>query len=218
MAAALALAVLDSVPASSPPTCDLGGKWAYLRPRAFDHTSTPAWTNQVCVYTFQPGTAAVAPPSHYRFASPPECLDDDWKATPAAIALDGDAATMTFTPDPNSTHVDVDASRPVPVVRRGFVSAGVACSRIDVEDGGVFVRASTHPFFMPNHEWLRVAAAWLVRAATIEFEDGTRHLTPGYPTANCEEQTSSCRCIHNSGQTADQQRTNSLLGPPTPGG
>ena len=87
------------------------------------------------------------------------------------------------------------------MVRRGFVSAGVACSRIDVEDGGVFVRASTHPFFMPNHEWLRVAATWLLRAATIEFKDGTRHLTPGYPTA-CEKRASSCRCI-------SQQRANS---------
>jgi len=51
---AAALAVLVSAPASSPPTCDLSGKWTYLRPSAFDHTTTPDWTNQVCVYTFQP--------------------------------------------------------------------------------------------------------------------------------------------------------------------
>ena len=101
---------------------------------------------------------------------------------------------MTFTLDPNCTvvtatiNVDVHVLKPVVVVRRGFVSAGVACGRIDVDDGGVFVRASVHPFFMPNHEWLRVAAVWLLRAATVEFVDGSRHLTPGYPTA-CEWQT-----------------------------
>ena len=77
----------------------------------------------------------------------------------------------------------------------------------------MFVRASTHPFFMPNHEWLRVAATWLLRAATIEFKDGTRHLTPGYPTA-CEKRASSCRCI--SQQRANSVPTACLTSPPLP--
>ena len=35
---------------------------------------------------------------------------------------------------------------------------------------------------MNAHDWIRATTAWLVRAATITFKDGTRHITPGYPT------------------------------------
>lgn len=39
-----------------------------------------------------------------------------------------------------------------------------------------------HPIDQRPHEWLRSTTAWLLCAAHITFADGTRHLTPGYPT------------------------------------
>ena len=47
--------------------------------------------------------------------------------------------------------------------------------------GGLYTRG-LHPIDQSDHEWLRSTTAWLLRAATITFSDGTRHLTPGYPT------------------------------------
>jgi hypothetical protein len=63
----------------------------------------------------------------------------------------------------------------------GFVDA--ACNFVDMDNGGLYIKADSHPFFLPPHQWMRAAAGWLLRAAHITFADGTRHLTPGYPTA-----------------------------------
>jgi hypothetical protein len=54
------------------------------------------------------------------------------------------------------------------------------CNFIDMDDGGLYIRG-VHPMDMAPHEWLRVATAWVMRAAVITFADGTRHLTPGVP-------------------------------------
>ena len=54
------------------------------------------------------------------------------------------------------------------------------CGYIDMDDGGLYVRG-VHPMDMSPHEWLRFATAWVMRAAMITFQDGTRHLTPGVP-------------------------------------
>ena len=68
----------------------------------------------------------------------------------------------------------------------GWMSA--RCSLIDVEDGGMYVRGNpdgrSHPMDFAPHEWLRLAAAWVVRSAIVTFsEDQSRHLTPGIPIA-----------------------------------
>ena len=63
----------------------------------------------------------------------------------------------------------------------GHVDNG--CTFVDMEDGGLYIKSSVHPFYMPPHEWMRTTAGWLVRAAQITFADGSRHLTPGYPTS-----------------------------------
>jgi hypothetical protein len=57
----------------------------------------------------------------------------------------------------------------------------INCDFMDMEDGGLWSRG-VHPIDQSPHDWLRTTTAWLVRAATITFNDGTRHLTPGYPT------------------------------------
>jgi hypothetical protein len=54
------------------------------------------------------------------------------------------------------------------------------CAFIDMDDGGLYVRG-VHPMDMAPHDWLKFATAWVMRAAMMTFEDGTRHITPGVP-------------------------------------
>ena len=53
---------------------------------------------------------------------------------------------------------------------------------------GVYVRGHadgrSHPMDFASHEYLALAAAWVVRSAIVTFaQDGSRHLTPGIPIA-----------------------------------
>lgn len=48
-------------------------------------------------------------------------------------------------------------------------------------DGGLYI-AGPAATALPPHAWIRMANIWLLRAAEIQFPDGTTHLTPGYPT------------------------------------
>jgi hypothetical protein len=164
-------------------SAELGGHWTHLTPAAFDHTTLPSWTNQACIYEWAPAARVRPPPTpptptrtnsttptstaHYTFTSPETCLDDQWKATPATIfthpnpdgsngleftfvlhnTTTGKQKTITVT---GSTSNDTD---------------GIACTFVDMSDGGLYIRTTTHPFFMPPHEWIRVAAGWLLRAA-----------------------------------------------------
>ena len=41
-----------------------------------------------------------------------------------------------------------------------------------MDDGGLYIRGQ-HPFDMAPHEWLRVATAWVMRAARITFKAGS---------------------------------------------
>ena len=129
-----------------------------------------------CVWTFDLlllGTATAA--STFQFTSPPGCLTDPWKAAPANISFALDAT------DPTAVNFDFDVHGRNER-KRGWVG-GAECQFIDMVDKGIYMRTTTSTFDLPPHEWLRVAATWLVRAAQIQFDDGTRHLTPGYPTA-----------------------------------
>ena len=65
-----------------------------------------------------------------------------------------------------------------PLQHRGWATPD--CQFIDMDDGGLYIRGQ-HPFDMAPHEWLRVATAWVMRAAMITFKDGSRHITPGVP-------------------------------------
>jgi hypothetical protein len=161
----LSFLLTSATAAALPPGC-LSGSWSYLGPSAFDHKTTPAWTNQVCLYKW-----TAAGPTTFKFVSPESCLDDQWKKTPATVEVsDDDSLTLTFV---------LDAGKTVKVV----ASSVTDCKFIDMEGGGVYTKSTVHPFFVPPHEWMENTAGWLLRAAIVTFEDGTRHLTPGYPTA-----------------------------------
>ena len=72
------------------------------------------------------------------------------------------------------------------VHKTGWMSA--RCTLIDMEDGGMYVRGHadgrSHPMDFAPHEYLALAAAWVVRSAIVTFaQDGSRHLTPGIPIA-----------------------------------
>lgn len=147
----------------------LEGQWMYLSPSAFDHRTTPAWTNEVCVYHWKtPPTGSVS------FASPMQCRTDGWKHTPATITPTQGNNTLTF-------RFVLDDQKHTVITKTGVVG-GNNCSFVDMNDGGLYLKATAHFFFVPPHEWIGLVSAWLVRAATIAFADGTRHLTPGYPT------------------------------------
>ena len=175
----LIAAVVNNVAASTVlPDC-LAGRWYHIQSAAMAHPNssgtnsdtTPIWNNNNCVYNWQPdGTDKL------RFDSPLGCIDDQWKGQMATIhAAGGSELTFQF----------VYHNRTVAMTGQ-YTSVGEHCSgaaTVDMSDGSLYVRVSTHPFFMPHHEWIRVASTWLVRAAQISFTDGTRHLTPGYPTA-----------------------------------
>ena len=174
------LLVVDAIGRSTPaPACSLSGTWIYLAPDAFDHVSTPAWTNQACLYDFQAVSASHRHSAFpllrnemlaYQFSSPESCIQDPWSATQANVSRQVDGSLL-FAFD---LHSKIDT-------KVGW--AGTGCAFIDMSDGGVYLRSSQPHFALPGHEWIRVAAAWLVRAAHISFADGTRHLTPGYPSA-----------------------------------
>ena len=87
---------------------------------------------------------------------------------------------LTFE-QPATTTANVSVASVASVVSvGGSVSGG--CDFVDMDDGGLWTRGA-HPIDQSDHAWLRATTAWLVRAATVTFTaDGTRHLTPGYPT------------------------------------
>ena len=155
---------------SATSACDLAGKWTYRPPTAFDHKTIPSWSNQICVYNWIKSEQTSR--SSVSFTSPRGCLNDGWKATPAQgqYWMNG-TVSLTFVLDSSSKSTEVV----------GHVDNG--CTFVDMEDGGLYIKSSVHPFYMPPHEWMRTTAGWLVRAAQITFADGSRHLTPGYPTS-----------------------------------
>ena len=155
---------------SSSSNCVLSGKWTYLSPTAFDHKTHPSWKNEICVYDWIPDDSTS---NKYTFKSPIGCLDDPWKQHPAQASFNSNqTVTLTFT---------LDSTPSTTTIVKGTVNNN--CTFIDTQDGGLYSKVTTHPFFMPNHEWIRTTSAWLLRAAHVTFADGTRHLTPGYPTA-----------------------------------
>ena len=176
----------DHAPPVPPPMCLLAGIWTHIVPGAFDHSTSPSWTNQACVYEWtapnngvgllNDGPADPADPA-IAFNSPPSCLDDEWKGTPATIeVVDGNGGgdggrrlKFTFVVANQTTGVNTTITTfgtpSAGTGRAGGTSSGVAaCSTVDMGDGSLYVRSTTHPFFMPPHEWIRVAARWLLRA------------------------------------------------------
>ena len=148
----------------------LEGQWMYLKPSAFDHRTTPSWTNEICVYQWK------ATPQGLSFESPIQCLDDGWKHTPA---------TITPTPSHGNNTLGfrfvLDDQKHTAITKTGVIG-GRNCSFVDMNDGGLYIKATNHLFSVSPYEWIGLVSTWLVRAATITFTDGTRHLTPGYPT------------------------------------
>ena len=142
--------------------CDLAGSWVHIPASAFDHETSPMWTNQACVYQW-----TRQPAGGFRVEAPPlTCWLGDLQV---GSTITASAAALSFAVNTSLTQA-------------GAVDLG--CQRVDMADGSLYVRSESgeHPFFMPAHEWLRVAASWLGRAAHVTFEDGSHHLTPGYPT------------------------------------
>ncbi len=166
---AAAAAASAAAPAPAPPCAlsDLAGHaWTYIAPAAF---AGGAWSSEhACVYRFR---VRADDRGAFSFDSPPGCLHDPWQGVAAHGTLlpGGRAVAFQF----NGTHVSgalVDD-----------------CSLIDTSDGGLYVRGypgRSHPMDFQNHEYLRLATAWVVRSAMVTFPyDGSRHLTPGIPIA-----------------------------------
>ena len=142
--------------------------WTYLPPTAFDHSVTKqglprGWTNFKCAYEWHVHSKEIS------FQSPSGCLTDDW--------VFARGTTMQPSARINITYVSA-AGSPVRSVA-GDISSN--CSLIDMDDGGLYLRG-THPIDQSDGEWMRTVTAWLIRAAQVTFRDGSRHLTPGYPT------------------------------------
>lgn len=177
--------------------------WSYLPPSAFDHTTTTQGTpngcnNQQCAYSWK-RVGESGDTYNVTFESPLGCLDDAWtghsaqgKVSPNTTS-DGDAVQtieLTFLVMPGYERRHQNPARKLKTVtKRGMISRD--CTLIDMEDGGLYTRG-VHPIDKSPHEWLRGATAWLVRAATIRFDDGTTHITPGIlALVTCILQTSS---------------------------
>ena len=166
------------------PPCNLQGRWTYHPPAAFDHQTQPAWTNEICVYQWIPSlipSTSTTSTTTFTFTSPVACITDTWKNTPAIATVIRRSETTYLT-----IHF-VDDVTLQNITHHGVLND--SCNFVDVNvtadvttRAGLYTRVSTHPFFMPHHEWMSTTAGWLVRAAHITFDDGTRHLTPGYPT------------------------------------
>ncbi len=182
-AAARAAAVRGN---DSAPPCDLSGNWTFVGPDAFDHLSVPAWTNQLCIYEFTPTGAGGAGSPAYQFTSPLGCYSDPWKDAPATITVlssdDKGGGVAKGNSNDNTSMTVAFAFDLSGHVLRKTAWVGARCNFVDVEDNGLYIRTSSQLFSLPPHEWMRTAATWIVRAAHITFADGTRHLTPGYPT------------------------------------
>ena len=133
--------------------------YSYLPPSAFDHSvssqGTPnGWNNLKCAYEWKSASSAAS----ISFTSPVGCLHDSWTQAHGEISndLDKGVQVLTLTFD----------TKPKPKVLRGFVSED--CTMIDMEDGGLYTRGP-HPIDQSDHEWLRTATGWLMRAAQIKY-------------------------------------------------
>ena len=152
----------------------LSGQWSFLPPSAFDHSVTKqllpqGWDNRKCTYSWQQQGELIS------FASPLGCVGDRWAGTPARGALSGAPPMQRL-----QLSFVFPATKTTPernVTIGGSVSP--TSDFIDMDDGALWSRGA-HPIDQAPHEWLRGATAWLVRAATVVFSDGSRHLEPAY--------------------------------------
>lgn len=171
-----------------------GHNWTYIAPEAF---SGGDWSAEHrCVYNFQsvlpPGAASGPDEVELQFLKPPGCLTDSWAVARGNISLATGTVSLVFEfYDPSGSLERTEAkvgrltcARP-PGVSTGAGAAGHAF--LDMQDRGMYVRGyghgRDHPMDFADHEWIRVATAWVVRSAIIVFPDGTRHITPGIPVA-----------------------------------
>ena len=165
--------VLPCLPAlmAASSACSLSGPWSYLPASAFNHSLAPqgqprGWNAFQCAYVWKESSAS----SSISFTSPIGCLGDQWSVA---------RGVLSGAPPQRLALSFVSAKANATAAMHGTVSA--TCDFIDMDDGSLFTRG-VHPVDQSDHAWLRSTTAWLVRAATITFTDGTRHLTPGYPT------------------------------------
>lgn len=166
----------------APAACSLLGAWSYVAPEMFEGL---VWNSESdCLYHFE---VDAADPAGLRFESPAACFAEGGghhSGTRPGREIPGQLGNVTGRVSAGGRRVDLtfrahNGSAPArTVARRGWVTPD--CSFIDMSDGGWYVKGA-HPMDMAPHEWLRVAAAWVMRAAMLTFEDGTRHLTPGVP-------------------------------------
>eukprot|EP01052_Picozoa_sp_SAG31_P049979 SAG31_NODE_11194_length_1056_cov_1.170324_1_plen_266_part_01 len=176
IAALAALAVLaESVPApgtgapaaphAPPSRCKLADMtWSYMAPANFE--GVPANNEAGCLYTFKADAAG----DGFTFSSPAACRGDSWRLGTGTVSPGSSGRQVLL------KYAGGDAQKPLQ--HRGWVTPD--CQFIDMDDGGLYIRGR-HPFDMAPHEWIRVATAWVMRAAMITFKDGSRHITPGVP-------------------------------------
>ena len=150
-----------------------GHNWTWVAPAAFHGGQ---WTSEhACIYQF-----ATVNATSLQFESSPFCLADSWHK-----GLPGSSAIAVLSAD--GKHLDFEfADRGgVHVKHRGWSTA--ECSLIDMDDGSSFMRGyphgRSHPMDFSPHEWLRVAAAWVVRSALVTLPGGRPVITPGIPVS-----------------------------------
>eukprot|EP00943_MAST-04B_sp_MAST-4B-sp1_P001236 g1236.t1 len=120
----------------------------------------------------------------FQFESPKSgCLHDPWDIAYGKL-LQNNVVTLQYHIISNDTLTD----------SFGFPSGPNNCDFLDVftphgdnnNYNGMYVRsyeeARQHPMDFAPHNWLRVAAAWVVRSSIVTFIDKTKHLSPGIRT------------------------------------
>ena len=159
--------LVQAQPQPHPPVataCELAGAtWSYMAPADFEGVA--ANNEAGCLYAFEAGAAG----GGFTFSSPPACRGDTWRHGTGTVSPGSGGRQVLLTFHPQSGK---------PLQHRGWATPD--CQFIDMDDGGLYIRGQ-HPFDMAPHEWLRVATAWVMRAAMITFKDGSRHITPGVP-------------------------------------
>lgn len=159
----------------------LDGIWTHIPAASFDHSTLPSWTNQACVYAWKNETpsfpfpfetlaaaaAAVgddAETSSLTFSSPRSCLDDKWKGIPATINVvshgggggrGGGGVVLKF----RFIIWNHTTGKETIITQTG--TPNDAGTTVDMSDGGLYVRTSKHPFFLPGQSLPQLTRRWL---------------------------------------------------------
>ena len=164
----------------------VGRNWTYITPMAFKGGSWSA--ERRCVYSLQPAAPEASSVASFKFSKPPGCLHDGWTVARGSFSSSGGGTVRLafdfFDPSGSLNRTETKVGR---LTASCGVVGTAAHAFLDMDDGGMYVRGyghgRDHPMDFAHHEWMRLAAAWVVRSAIIVFPDGTEHITPGIPVA-----------------------------------